>query len=141
MAAHLIVDAAARKTFNTGMKRILAALLLLTLAAPAWGQDFERGQDAYVRGDYAAALREWRPIAEQGNVKAQSMLGLMYDMGKGVPQEYAEARKWSRKATEQGHYIEQVRVGMMYDTGKGVPQDCVQAHKWFNLRAASGQPD
>ena len=29
-----------------GMKRILAALLLLTLAAPAWGQDFEKGYQA-----------------------------------------------------------------------------------------------
>lgn len=38
LAAHLI-DSAARKTFNAGMKRILAALLLLILAAPALGQD------------------------------------------------------------------------------------------------------
>ncbi len=29
------------------MKRILAALLLLTLAAPAWGQDFEKGLEAW----------------------------------------------------------------------------------------------
>ncbi len=36
------------------MKRILAALLLLTLAAPAWGQDYDRGWAAYERGDYAA---------------------------------------------------------------------------------------
>ena len=34
--------------FNMGMKRILAALLLLTLAAPAWRQDFEKGMRAYL---------------------------------------------------------------------------------------------
>lgn len=43
LAALLIVDAATRKTFNTGMKRILAALLFLTLAAPAWAGSDSRG--------------------------------------------------------------------------------------------------
>ena len=33
------------------MKRILAAVSLLTFAAPAWGQDFEKGRDAYMRGN------------------------------------------------------------------------------------------
>ena len=46
------------------MNRILAALLLLTLAAPASGQDFEKGSQAYERGDYATALSEWHPLAE-----------------------------------------------------------------------------
>ncbi len=50
--AHRIVDASARQVFNVSMKRILAALLLLTLAAPAWGQDLEKGFQAYERGDY-----------------------------------------------------------------------------------------
>ncbi len=45
------------------MKRILAAVLLLTLAAPAWGQDFEKGLRAYDQRDYATALREFRPDA------------------------------------------------------------------------------
>ena len=49
------------------MKRILAALLLLTLAAPAWGQDgykglqaYEQGYkglQAYEQGDYAEAAK------------------------------------------------------------------------------------
>ncbi len=38
------------------MKRILAALLLLTLAAPAWGQDFEKGLEAYDQRDNATAI-------------------------------------------------------------------------------------
>ena len=53
-----------------GMKRILAALLLVTLAAPAWGQDFEKGLEAYEQRDYATALREWHPLAERGNASA-----------------------------------------------------------------------
>ena len=96
------------------MRPLIAALLLflalpvradftLSLTAPAWGQDFEKGQDAYVRGDYATALREWRPLAEQGDAEAQFRLGVMYANGRGVALDIAEAWKWWRKAAQQGH--------------------------------------
>ncbi len=49
---------------------------------------------AYDRGDYATALREWRPLAEQGHADAQFKLGVMYFNGRGVPQDYAQAHKW-----------------------------------------------
>ncbi len=69
------------------MRLLIAALLLLltlpvradftlSLTAPAWGQDFEKGRDAYMRGDYATALREWRPLAERGHADAQFKLGV-----------------------------------------------------------------
>ncbi len=74
----------------------------LGLTAPAWA-GFDEGIAAYDRGDYASAIREWRPLAEQGVAKAQFKLGLMYDNGRGVPQDYAEAVKWYRKAAEQGY--------------------------------------
>ncbi len=74
------IDAAARERSNKGMTRILAALLLLTLAAPAWGQDFEKGLRAYEQRDYATALRELRPLAERGHAAAQFKLGEMYEM-------------------------------------------------------------
>jgi len=44
---------------------------------------------AYQRGDYATAVRLWRPPAEQGNAEAQYNLGVMYAEGDGVPQDYA----------------------------------------------------
>ena len=39
----------------------------------------------------------------KGHAKAQSNLGVMYDNGKGVPENDAEAVKWYRKAADQGH--------------------------------------
>ncbi len=58
------------------MFRIASTLILtLTLAAPAQA-GFKEGRAAYMRGDYATALREWRPLAEQGDLKAQSSLGV-----------------------------------------------------------------
>ncbi len=55
---------------------------------------YQAGLDAYERGDYETALKEFLPLAEQGHVWAQSLLGSMYDQGKGVPQDYQEAARW-----------------------------------------------
>ena len=76
--------------------------LALVLAAPAAGQDFNKGLEAYGRGDYATALREWRPLADAGYAVAQYNVGVMYRHGRGVPQDHAEAVKWYRLAAAQG---------------------------------------
>ncbi|MDA0221360.1 MAG: tetratricopeptide repeat protein, partial [Proteobacteria bacterium] len=83
------------------MKRLCAVLVMLVVW-PAWA-DYQDGVDAYNRGDYATALHEWRPLAEQGNAYAQSILGVMYYEGTGVPQDYAEAVRWYRLAADQGN--------------------------------------
>ncbi len=118
---------------------LIAALcvgFILGLTVPAWA-GVDEGVVAYKRGDYATALREFRPLAEQGNAKAQWGLGAMYIVGQGVPQDYAEAVKWYRKAAEQGHVGGQWWLGFMYEKGLGVTQDYVQAHMWYNLVASS----
>ena len=48
---------------------IALVLSIVCLAVPAWA-DFPAGMDAYFRGDYATALREWRSLAKQGNAKS-----------------------------------------------------------------------
>ena len=72
------------------MKRVIgAAVLLVALVAPARA-GFDEGGAAYKRGDYATALRELRPLAEQGHAGSRSLLGLMYELGEGVPQDFSE---------------------------------------------------
>ena len=105
------------------MKRLLAALIFVLAAAPANAQDFDKGLVAAERGDYATALREWRPLAEQGHVEAQFNLGLMYSEGLDVPQDYAEAAKWFRAAAEKGNVFAPVLLGRMYWAGLGGPRD------------------
>ena len=55
-------------------------IILLGLVAPAWGQS-DAGYDAYKRGDYAAAHRVWKSLAEGGDASAQYNLGLLYHHG------------------------------------------------------------
>jgi len=88
--------------------RTLTATICLTLAVllgsagVSWSADFQKGFAAYQSGDYATALREWKPLAEQGNAVAQFSLGVMYELGRGVPQNHEIALKWYRLAAEQG---------------------------------------
>ena len=99
---------------------------------------YQEGYDAYNRGDYDTALKEWRPLAEQGLSQAQYNLGLMYAEGEGVAQDYQEAVRWYRLAAEQGHASGQFSLGAMYTAGQGVPKDYVLAHMWINLAAPKG---
>ena len=48
-------------------------------------------------------LDELRALAEQGDATAQFNLGIMYDNGRGVPQDDAEAVRWYRLAADRGH--------------------------------------
>ncbi len=54
--------------------------LFLMLAPPVLA-DFQAGLDAYDRGDYDTALKEFRPLAERGKAVAQWSLGIMYERG------------------------------------------------------------
>ena len=80
------------------LRGVIVLVLALALPAHVLAADLQAGLDAYERGDYAAALNEWRPLAEQGDVLAQYYLGTMYADGEGVPQDPAEATKWFRLA-------------------------------------------
>ena len=69
------------------MHRILATLAavraLLFSAGSTWA-DFDDGVAAAQREDFATALREWRPLAEQGHALAQHNLDFMYENSYGV---------------------------------------------------------
>ncbi len=76
------------------LKRLaLAVALLIGLATPSQA-DFQGGVDAYLRGDDATALQEFKPLAAQGDALAQFSLGVMYRQGQGVPQDYVQAHVW-----------------------------------------------
>ena len=81
----------------------LAAVLTLALASalPVAAQTFEEASAAYERGDYDAAYRGFRSLAEQGYAAAQNNLGLMYYNGEGVPKDYVRAHMWLNLAASR----------------------------------------
>jgi uncharacterized protein len=122
---------------NSSLVPTLLSFTALIAAVPAFA-DFQAGLDAYQKGDYVGAAKEWRPMAEEGNAPAQYNLGLLYLDGHGVPQSTVEAANWFRRAAEQDYVPAQHNLGAMYGSGQGVKRDYVQAYKWLNICAAKG---
>ena len=123
------------------MPRLLSSLFgaaMLLALVPAHGQDFEAGLLAYSGGDYAAALAEWRPLAEAGHAEARNKLGIMYANGQGVARDDAAAAGWFRLAAEAGNADAPYYLGAMYGAGLGVAQDYVRALMWSDIAAARG---
>ncbi len=100
--------------------------------------DFEAGMAAAKSKDYATALKEWRPLAEQGDARAQNQLGRMYINGIGVAQDDQQALKWLQLAALQGNADAQTSLGAMYWFGRSVPKDESEAVKWYRLAAEQG---
>ena len=65
-----------------------------------WCADSKKCLTAYESGDYAAALRECTPLAEQEDANAQHFLSVIYRTGNGVPRDYKATVKWFRPATK-----------------------------------------
>lgn len=84
------------------------------------------------------SIRDCVAPAEQGDARAQYLLGMLYATGDGVPQDYKEAAKWFHKAAEQGDVSAQSLLGTMYAHGNGVPQDYKEAVKWHRKAAEQG---
>jgi TPR repeat protein len=117
-------------------KALVIGLLAVASASLSHGEPFTDGVAAYEQEDYAAAASLWRPLAEQGNARAQASLGFLYLHGQGVPLDSVEAARWLQLAAAQGDALAQGSLGFLYAYGVGVPRDLVRAHAWFSLAAA-----
>jgi TPR repeat protein len=135
-----------RITYDSLMRRLLparlaiAAVLLLLPAGPALADGIRTGTNLYWRGDYRAAAAVLKPMAEEGHVLAQFAVAVMYDDGRGLPQDFSRALSWYKKAANAGLVDAQYMLGRFYGGGRGVKQDPSAAFFWFNLAAAAGYP-
>lgn len=117
---------------------IVQAGLALGIAQPVDALDSAFA--SYQAGDGATALQLARPRAEQGDARAQLVLGLVYYYGRSVARDQSEAMKWFRRAADQGDTTAQFYLGLMYATGQGVPQNFSEGARWYRLAAEAGHP-
>jgi len=118
-------------------KRLLrfAVACVLGLSAPVFADDFERGMQAYQRGEFHQAWQLWRPLAENGDKFAQLTLGFLYHDGKGLEQDDTKATAWFQRAADQGLAPAQFNLGNAYRFGRGVAQSDEQAVYWWRKAA------
>ena len=119
------------------VKRVCLALTIwLSLGASVSARgDFAAGRAAYLLGDYAGAMREYKADDSR---EACYRVGYMYDHGEGMPQDAKAAVEWYLKAADKGMVEAQYRLGLSYYTGHGVEQDLKTAEKWYKKAAAQG---
>ena len=130
----------------SGIAALLAALALAQSSTPAISQQQAQDQDVESAmrligsGKMAEGINALRTIAENGNVKAQVLLGHLYDHANLVIKDpdYAEAMKWHRRASAQGSGEGSVGVAELYEKGLGVPESPEEANRWFELAAKQG---
>ncbi len=95
----------------------------------------------YMEEDPVEAVQWIRLAAEQDHAEAQAMLGRLYFVGHGVPEDYSEALRWYRRGIEQNNPKAQFYLGLMYYNGHGVPQDESEAVKWIRRAADQGDAE
>jgi uncharacterized protein len=114
---------------------LLAAPAFLFMASPAFA-NAKVGVDAWERGDYATAIKSWRPLAIKGDADAQFNLAQAYRFGRGVPMDLKQAEDWYRRAATQGHLQAEDNLGLiMFQNG-----DRQNALPYIERSATRGEP-
>ncbi len=116
----------------------VCAFGLVLCSAYLCGADFQAGKRAYEQKDFASAMKQLAPLAQQGNADAQIFLGKMYMSGQGVPKDADLAVKWFRAAADQGNAEGEFFLGAMYLLPA---KDIAEGLKWMRLSAEQGMPD
>jgi len=98
--------------------KIALAVLLACVAVHSYADQYDEGVKAAKAGDHKTAGQIWRSLADQGDARAQYMLGLVYFVSEGVPQHYLEAIKMFRKAADQG-YADTLRISLQKNNSLG----------------------
>jgi len=114
---------------------LIILLLTLTLSASS----FDKAQEAYDNEDYKKAAALMKPLAEGGDVQAQTCLAVMYEDGDGVAQDIKKALYWYEKAANQGDIDSQLILAMSYCHGDGVGKDLKTCAKWAKMAKDQGE--
>jgi len=95
---------------------------------------------AFRANDLVTALNISKPLALQGDARAQTLVGYIYLLGGKVPRDEEAALEWFRKAADQGDAEASEQLGRMYFEGRGVPQSYVEAATWYRMAADRKNP-
>jgi TPR repeat protein len=77
-------------------------------------------------------------LAQQGNPRAQLLVGLKYLHGKGAAPDQPLAAQWIRRAAEQQQPMAEYWLATMFEHGDGVAPDSSEAVRWYEAAAAQG---
>lgn len=96
---------------------------------------FDTVRSLYNSKNYGGAARAVIPLVKAGDRDAQYLLGVMFETGRGVPQNYRMAVQYYELAADQNSPDAQLNLALLYSTGNGVPQNHVKAAELYQKAA------
>lgn len=114
----------------------ISAVVVAALLPHAAFADVKAGVDAWARGDYPAAVREWQGPADKGDPDAMFNLGQAYRFGRGVKADQRKAEDLFGKAAAKGHIQAADNYGLLlFQRGERA-----QAMTYIRAAADRGEP-
>ncbi|TNI90908.1 hypothetical protein CF118_22300, partial [Aeromonas hydrophila] len=114
------------------------ALVIWRLIPLSTEQELASANRAWRTGHFDEATRIWSPLAEQGQPRAQALMGWSHEVGQGSEQDISRAITLYRQAAQAGDAFGQYRLGEVYLRGAGVKRDLREAFHWMELAAKNG---
>lgn len=118
-----------------GFRICAAALMLFALPAGAAAPTVRAGIEAWQRGDHAAAVALWSPLAAKGDPDAAFNLGQAHRLGKGMPINLAKAQQYLELAARKGHVDAATTLGiLLFQNGNRAG-----SMRWLRTAALAGE--
>ena len=139
------VSAYFRKLITDG--RISADKALSSLSSSKEETDYSLSDAEGINDDkkYGLTLKERQLLgktqlknadkAEQGDPKAQNVMGTYYESGNGFEKDYGKAIYWYRKSANQGNSNAQYHLAVLFNKAENNP---LKAYYWFEVAKLCG---
>ena len=122
---------------------VFRILLMVTASGFFWSissrADFEGAWEAYERGQYNIAVREFLRCAERGHDKCQLYLGDIYNYGHGTVVRKDKAFDWYARSVKQKNAVAAVRLSFWYLHNVVGADGRIKSYMWFKIAKVLGQ--
>lgn len=118
--------------------RTLIFLLLSSFSTLSHSNDLELGIYELNRGEFHAAIEQFRPLVAEGYAPAQYQMGIVYQHGYGVIKNGMKALELFELSANQNYSDAQFELALIYSEGKLVQQDLKKAYQLTHKAAKKG---
>jgi TPR repeat protein len=116
----------------------LLFLFLCVFSTQSKANDLELGIYELNRGEFNAAIEQFRPLVLEGYAPAQYQMATIYQHGYGVAKNGMKALKLFELAAEQNYSDAQFELALIYSEGKLAPQNLKKAYQLTFKAAKKG---
>ncbi len=120
---------------------IVLSCFIVVVSCSNQSRTIDDATEAINKDDISTAINILTPLGENGDAKAQQMLGEIYQSGMGGNKDLAAARRWHQAAAEQGVASAQYNLGVMHYYGLGGQLNYTEAEKWYRKASEQGMAE